>query len=76
MYQFCTGLVIPSNSIENKCSIALTSSLSKTDDNVKILVSAIDFADNKLKLRNRMKRTFFDFLKEAQAVNCVDIVPN
>ena len=75
MYQLCTGLVIPSDSIEDKCSIALTSSLSKTVDNVKILVSANDFADNQLKLKSRMKRALCEILKEAQAEYCVDIVP-
>ena len=37
-YQTCTGLVIPSDRLEDKCSIALTSSLSKIDDTGKVFV--------------------------------------
>ena len=45
-YQSCTGLVIPSDLLEDKCSIFLTSSLSKIDDNGKVFVSARNLSDN------------------------------
>ena len=47
-YQSCTGLVIPSDRLQAKCSIALTSSLSKIDDKGQVFVSAINFSDVKI----------------------------
>ena len=37
-YPSCTGLVFPSDRLEDKCSIAATSSLSKTDDTGEVFV--------------------------------------
>ena len=37
-YQSCTELVIPSDRLEDKCGIALTSSLSKIDDTGKVFL--------------------------------------
>ena len=52
-YQPCTGLVIPSDHVEDKSSIALTSSLSKIDDTGKVFVSAIKLSDNRNTLNNK-----------------------
>ena len=75
-YQSCTGLVIPSDRLEDECSIALTSSLSKIDDTGKVIVSAINFSDNQTTLNNRTKKAHFEFLNEAQADNLVETDPH
>ena len=52
-YQSCTGLVVPSDRPEDKCSIALTSSLSKIDDTGKVFVSAMNLSDNQVTSNNQ-----------------------
>ena len=74
-YQSCTGLVIPSDRLEDKCSIALTSSLSKIDDTGKVFVSAINLSDNQITLNNQTEIAQFEFLNEAQADNLIEIDP-
>ena len=74
-YQSCTGLVIPSDRQEDKCSIALTSSLSKIDDTGKVCVSAINLSDNQITLNNQTEIAHFEFLNEAQADNLIEIEP-
>ena len=54
-YQSCTGLLIPSDRLENKCSIALTSCLSKFADTGKVFVSAKNLSDNQITLNNQKK---------------------
>ena len=74
-YQFCTGQIIPSDRIERKCSIGLTSSPGKTDPNGKISVSAINFSDNRITLINRTEIAHFEVLKGAQVVNLMKFDP-
>ena len=76
-YQSCTGLVIPSDRLEDKCSIALTSSLSKIDNTGKVFVSAINhLCDNQITLNNQTEIASFEFLKKAQADNLLEIDPH
>ena len=63
-YQTCTGLVISSNHPEDKCSIALTSSLSKIDDTGKVFVSAINLHDNQITLNYQTRIAHFEILNE------------
>ena len=74
-YQSLTGLVIPSDRLEYKCSIALTSSLSKIDDTGKAFVSAINLSDNQITLNNQTEIAHFEILNEAQADNLIEIDP-
>ena len=74
-YQSCTALVIPSDRLEDKCSNALTSSLSKIDDTGKVFVSAINLSDNQITLYNKTEKALFDFLNESQADNLNEIDP-
>ena len=74
-YQSCTGLVIPSDRLEDKRSIALTSSLSKNDDTGKVFVSAVKFSDNQITLNNQTEIAHFEFLNEVQADNLIEIDP-
>ena len=74
-YQTRTGLVIPSDRLEDKCSIALTSSLSKIDDTGKVFVSAINLSDNQITLNNQTELAHFEILNEAQADNLIEIDP-
>ena len=60
-YQSCTGLVTPSDRLEDKCSIALTSSPSKIDDTGKVFVSAINLSDIQITLNNQTKIALFKF---------------
>ena len=53
--QSCTGLVIPSEGLDDKWSIALTSFLSKNDDTGKVFVPAINLSDNLITLNNGPK---------------------
>ena len=64
-YQSCTELVIPSDRLEDKCSIAPTSSLSKIDDTGKVFVSAINLSDNRITLNNQTEIAHFETLNEA-----------
>ena len=72
-YQSCTGLVIPSDRLEDKCSIALTSSRSKIDDTGKVFVSTINLSDNQITLNNQTEISTFEILNEAQADNLIEI---
>ena len=74
-YQSCTELVIPSDRLEDKCSIALTSSLSKIDNTGKVFVSAINLSDNQITLNNQTEIAYFEFLNEAQADNLIENDP-
>ena len=74
-YQTCTGLVFPSDHLEDKCSIALTSSLSKIDDTSKVFVSAINLSDNQITLNNQTEIAHFENLNEAEADNLIEIDP-
>ena len=51
-YQSCTALIIPSDHLADKFSIALISSLRKIDDTGKVFVSAINISDNRITLNN------------------------
>ena len=71
-YQSCTGPVIPSDRIEDKCSIALNSSLSKIDDTGKVFVSAINLSDNQITLNNQTEIAHLKISNEAQAGNLIE----
>ena len=74
-FQSCTRLVIPSDLLEGKCCIALTSSLSKIDDTGKVFVSTITLSDNQVTLNNQTAITNFEVLNETQADNLIEIDP-
>ena len=74
-YQSCTGLVIPSDHLEDKCISALTSSLCKFDDTGKVFVSAINLSDNQITLNNRTEMAHFEILNKTQADNLIEIDP-
>ena len=71
-YQSCTGLVTPSERLEDKCSIAFTSTFSKIDDTTKVFVSAINLSDNQITLNNQTEKPHFEVLNEAQAHNLIE----
>ena len=77
-YHSCTGLVIPSDRLENKCRIALalTSSVSKIDDTGKVFVSAINLSGNQITLNHQSEIAQFEILNEAQADNLIEIDPH
>ena len=72
----CTGLVIPSDRLEDKSGIVLTSSLSTIDDHGKVVVSAINFSDNPITLNNKTEIAHFEILNEAEADDLIAIDPN
>ena len=74
-YQSCTGQVIPSDRLEDKCSIALTSSLRKIDDSGKVFVSAINLSNNQITLNNQTEKAHFGTVNEAQADKLIEIDP-
>ena len=71
----CTGLVIPSDRLKDKCSIALTSSLNIIDDSGKVFVSAINLSDNQITPNNQTEIDHLEILIEAQADNLIEIGP-
>ena len=71
----CTGMVIPSKDLEDKTNIALTSSLSKLENDNKIFISAINLSDYPITINNNKQIAFFEILNEAQADNLVEIDP-
>ena len=75
-YWSCTGLVLPLERLEDKCSIALTSTLSKIDEAGKTFISAINLSDNQLTLNNQTEIAHFEILNEAQADNLIEIGPH
>ena len=74
-YQYCTGLVIPSDRLEDKCSISLTSSLGKIDDEGKVFVSAKNLSDTQITVNNQTEKAQFEILNEAQPDNLIEIDP-
>ena len=74
-YQSCTGLVVPSHRLEDKCSIALSSTLSKIDESGKVFISAINLSDNQITFNNQTKIAVFKNFNEAQAHNLIENDP-
>ena len=74
-YQSCAGQVISSDHLEDKCSLVLTSSLSKIDDRCKVFVSAMFLSDKKITFNNQTEIAHFGFLNETQADNLIEIDP-
>ena len=74
-HQSCTGLVIPCDHLEDKCSIVLTSSLSKTDGKGKVFVSAINLSDNQITLNNPTETAHFEISNATQADNLIETDP-
>ena len=66
-YQFYTGLVIPTDRAEDKCSIVFTSSLRRNDDNSEVFISAPNLSDNQITLYNLTELAHFDGLIEPKA---------
>ena len=74
-YQFCTGLVIPSDRLDDKCSIAVTLSLSKIDDTGKVFVCSINLSDKRIRLNNQTEISNFELLNEERADNLIETNP-
>ena len=74
-YQSFTGLVIPSDDLEDRCSIPLTSSFCKKDGNGKVVVSAINFSDNQFTLFNQTEKAHSVRILEALANNLIESDP-
>ena len=74
-YQSCTRLVIPSNRLQDKCSIVFPSSLSKIDDKGKVFISVTIPSDNQITLNSQTEIALFEILNEAQADNLIEIEP-
>ena len=74
-YQSCTGLVFPSHRLEDRCSFALTSSLSNDNDTGEVFVSAINFSDNQFTLNNQTEIATFEILNDEQANHLNEIDP-
>ena len=74
-YKNCTGLIIPSDLLENKSGIVLTSSLSTFEDNGKVVISAINFSDNLITRNNKTEIANFESLVEDEANDLIAIDP-
>ena len=74
-YKNCTGLVIPSDRLEDKSGIVLTPSLSTIENNGKVVISAINFSDNPITLNNKTEIANFEILNEAEADDLLAIDP-
>ena len=74
-YKNCTGLVIPSDRLEDKSGIVLTSSLSTINDDGKVVLSAINFSDNPITLNNKTEIAHFEILNETEADDLIAIDP-
>ena len=74
-FQSCIRLVIPSDHLEDKYSIALTSSLSNIDGTGKAFVSAINLSDTQITLNIPTEIAQFQILHKAQADNLIQIDP-
>ena len=74
-YQSSTGLGIHSDHLEDECSVAPTSSLSKIDDEGKAFISAINLSDNPITLKNQTEIAHFARLNEAQVDTLIEIDP-
>ena len=70
----CTGIVVPNENIEDKPHLALTSSLSKLDNN-KLYVSALNLCDHQITLSNKTIVGYFEILTESQAEHLAEIDP-
>ena len=74
-YQFCTGLVIHSGHLEDRCSTALTSSFCKKDDNGKVVVSAVNVSDKEVTSNYQTEKAPSVRKFEARADNLIEIDP-
>ena len=70
----CTGIVVPNENIEDKPHLALTSSLSKLDNN-KLYVSALNLCDHQITLSNKTIVGYFEILTESQVEHLAEIDP-
>ena len=75
LHQTCTGIVIPSDHLEDKCSIALTLSPHTIDDKRKVFVSAINLSDNQFTLNSPTEIAHSEIPKETQDGNVIEIDP-
>ena len=57
MCQSCNRFVIPTNRLEDECSIVLTSSQSEIDDKSKVFLSPINISHIQKTLNNRIEVT-------------------
>ena len=72
----CTGLVIPKKNLEETANIALTSSLSKMDNDNKRYISAINLFDSEITLNSKKQIAHFEILSESQADYLLEIDPH
>ena len=75
IFKKCTGLGIPSDRLEDKSGIVLTSSLSTIEDNGRVVNFAINFPDNPITLNNKTEIAYFEILNEAEADDLIAIDP-
>ena len=71
----CSGVVIPNQSFEDSTDIALTSSLSTSDENGKIFISAINLTDHPITIPYNTIIANFEILNTAQAEKLININP-
>ena len=75
-HRSCNGLVLPLERLGDKCSIVLTSSLSKIEETGTTFISAVNLSHNQLKLSNQKEIVNFEFLNEAQAGSLIEVEPH
>ena len=71
----CSRLVIPNRSFEDSTDIALTSSLSTSDENGTIFISAINITDHLITIPYNTIIEIFEILNKAQAEKLINIDP-
>ena len=74
-YQSCTGLVIPSDHLEDRSSTALTSSFCKKYGNGKVVVSAVNVSDKEVTSNYQTEKAHSVQKFEARADNFIEIDP-
>ena len=74
-YKSCTRLVIPGDWRKDKCSVALTSFLSKIDVDTRIFVSAKNLSGNQITLNNQSGIVHFEIVNDGQADDLIEIDP-
>ena len=74
--QSCTGLLLPSDRLEDICNNALTLSLSTFDDTGKVFVLAKNLSGNQITPNNQSEIAHSQILNEPQADNVIEIDPH
>ena len=71
----CSGVVIPNQSFEDSTDIALTSSVSTSDENGKIFISAINLTEHPITILYNTIIANCEILNTAQAEKLINIDP-